>query len=357
MSAAFLPSRLPIIQAPMAGSQGVELCVAVAKAGGLGSLPAAMLTPAVLREQIGAVRASTSAPINVNFFCHAPPAPDPEREAAWLEALAADYADAGLTPPEPGGGPGRAPFDAAMAEVVEATRPEVVSFHFGLPEEDLLARVRATGARVYSSATSVAEARWLEARGVDAVIAQGAEAGGHRGMFLTGDVDGQPGLFALLPQVVDAVRVPVIAAGGVADGRGIVAAFALGARAVQIGTAYLKTPQATVSPVHRRALATARDDATRLTNLFTGRPARGLVNRFMRERGPMNAQAPLFPMATGAVAPLRAYHEARGSGDYSPLWAGQAAALAREEDAGALTERLWLEADLALAGLPSALRP
>ena len=357
MSADFLPSRLPIVQAPMAGSQGVALCLAVAEAGGLGSLPAAMLTPAALREQIEAVRARSRVPINVNFFCHAAPAPDPGREAAWRARLAADYAEAGLAPPAPGGGPGRAPFDAAMAEVVEETRPAVVSFHFGLPEEALLARVRRTGAKIYCSATTVAEARFLDARGVDAVIAQGAEAGGHRGMFLTDDADGQPGLFALLPQVVDAVRVPVIAAGGVADGRGIVAAFALGARAVQIGTAYLKTPQATVSPVHRRALAAARDDATRLTNLFTGRPARGLLNRFLREHGPMNANAPAFPLAAAAVAPLRAHYEARGSGDYSPLWSGEAAALAREEDAGALTERLWREAAAALAALPSSFGP
>ena len=356
MSADFLPSHLPIVQAPMAGSQGVELCVAVAEAGGLGSLPAAMLTPTALREQIGAVRTRVSAPINVNFFCHAPPSPDPEREAGWRAELAADYAEAGLAPPEPGGGPGRAPFDAGMAEVVEETKPEVVSFHFGLPEESLVERVRRTGARIYSSATSVAEARWLDARGVDAVIAQGAEAGGHRGMFLTDDVDAQPGLFALLPQVVDAVRVPVVAAGGIADGRGIAAAFVLGARAVQIGTAYLRTPQATISPAHGRALAAARDDATRLTNLFTGRPARGLLNRFIRDHGPLNPKAPAFPLATGPVAPLRAHYEARGSGDYSPMWSGQAAALAREEDAGLLTRRLWRDAAAALAALPPSLR-
>jgi nitronate monooxygenase len=182
-------------------------------------------------------------------------------------------------------------------------------------------------------------------------IAQGAEAGGHRGMFLSEDIADQPGLVALLPQVVDAVRVPVIAAGGIADGRGVAAAFALGARAVQIGTAYLLTPQALTTPLHRAALREASDNATRLTNLFTGRPARGLVNRFMREHGPMNDAAPPFPLATGAVAPLRAHWEKRGSGDYSPLWAGQAAALAREEDAGALTERLWREAKATLAAL------
>jgi nitronate monooxygenase len=351
MHADFLPSRLPIVQAPMAGSQGVGLCMAVCEAGGLGSLPCAMLTPSVLREQIAAVRARTQAPFNVNFFCHAPPNPDADRKARWLEELAPDYAEAGLPPPAPGGGPGRAPFDAAMAEVVETARPAVVSFHFGLPDESLLARVRSAGAKVYCSATSVAEAVWLEARGVDAVIAQGAEAGGHRGMFLTEDIDAQPGLFALLPQIAGAVKVPVIAAGGISDGRGVAAAFALGARAVQIGTAYLLTPQAMTSPVHRAALRTARDDATRLTNLFSGRPARGLLNRFMTRHGPMNRATPEFPLATAAVAPLRAHFERQGSGDYSPLWAGQAAPLAREEDAGRLTQRLWDEAKDALAAI------
>ena len=348
---AFLPSRLPIIQAPMAGSQGVELCVAVCEAGGLGSIPCAMLTPATLREQIVEIRARTSAPFNVNFFCHIPPTPDPARQAGWLERLAADYAEAGIDPASIGSGPGRAPFDGAMAEVLEDLKPPVVSFHFGLPEPALLARVKAAGAKVYSSTTTVAEALWLAERGVDAVIAQGAEAGGHRGMFLTEDIGGQPGLFALLPQVVDAVSVPVIAAGGIADGRGIAAAFALGASAVQIGTAYLRTPQASTSPAHRAALAKAADDATRLTNLFTGRPARGLVNRFMREHGPMNPAVPAFPLATGAVAPLRAHWEKLDAGDYSPLWAGQAASLAREEDAGAFTNRVWSEAQERMARL------
>lgn len=349
MAADFLPSLVPIVQAPMAGSQGIELCVAVCEAGGLGSLPSAMLTPAQLRAQIAEVRARTRAPFNVNFFCHPAPPPDAERQARWLAELAADYAEADLDPSAAAAGPGRAPFDSAMAEVVAETRPPVVSFHFGLPDEPLLAWAKTAGARIYSSATTVAEARWLEDRGVDAVIAQGAEAGGHRGMFLTDAIDGQPGLFALLPQIADAIRVPVIAAGGIADGRGIAAAFLLGAAAVQIGTAFLSTPQSTISPMHRAALRGARDDSTRLANIFTGRPARAIVNRFIREHGPMNGLAPRFPLAAGAAAPLRAFHEKRGSGDYSPLWAGQSAGLAREEDAGALTIRLWSEAEAALA--------
>jgi nitronate monooxygenase len=351
MISEFLPSRLPIIQAPMAGAQGVELCAAVCEAGGLGSLPTAMLTPSELRDQIAEIRKRTPAPFNVNFCCHVPPKQDPEREARWLGELAPDYAEAALDPPAGGGGPVRTPFDSATAEIIEEAKPPVVSFHFGLPDESLLDRVKGANAKIYSSATTVAEARWLEDRGVDAIIAQGAEAGGHRGMFLTEDIDGQPGLFALLPQIVDAVRVPVIAAGGVADGRGIAAAFALGASAVQIGTAYLSTPQSTISPIHREALRRAKDESTRLTNLFTGRPARGILNRFIRQHGPMNAFAPQFPLAAAAVAPLRAFHEKRGSGDYSPLWAGQAAALGREEDAGALTTRLWSEAKAVLAAV------
>jgi nitronate monooxygenase len=349
----FLPSIIPLIQAPMAGAQGPELAIAVCRAGGLGSLPAAMLTPDHLREQIGAVRGETNAPYNVNFFCHAEPAPNPETEARWRNRLAHYYAEASIDPSGVAAAPARAPFGEAMCAVVEEMRPAVVSFHFGLPPGQLLSRVKTAGALILASATTVAEARWLEQHGVDAVIAQGREAGGHRGMFLSDDIEGQPGLISLLPQVRDAVRLPVVAAGGISDGRGIAAAFALGADAVQIGTAYLRTPEATISPIHRAALASARDDATRLTNVFTGRPARGLINRFVSEVGPMSADAPQFPLAAGAAAPLRTAGENRGSGDFSPLWAGESAALAREESAEALTRRLWTDGQAVAAGLSS----
>jgi nitronate monooxygenase len=345
-----LPSRLPLIQAPMVGSLS-PLTIAVSEAGGLGSLACAALAPAQLREQIGLIRAGTSAPFNVNFFCHVSPSPDEEAEAKWLELLAPYYREIGLDVSAAQRRPGRAPFDEAMCDVIEETNPAVISFHFGLPDERLLARVRNTGAMIVSSATTVEEAQWLESRGVDAIIAQGVEAGGHRGMFLTTDINAQPSLFALLPQIVDAVRVPVVAAGAIADGRGIAAAFALGASAVQIGTAYLMTPQAGRSSIHRAALHAARDDMTRLTNLYTGRPARGLITRFMREQGPMSAVAPAFPLATGAVDPLRTTFEKSGYSDFSLLWAGEAAALAREEDAGGLTRRLWEEASKCASGL------
>jgi len=340
----FLPSRIPLIQAPMAGAQGPALATAVCRAGGLGSLPAALLTPPRLREHIAAVRAATDAPFNVNFFCHVPPRRDEAALARWQQALAPYAAEAGLDSTTAPPALARTPFDAALCEVLEETRPAVVSFHFGLPPADLFARVKRTGALVLSSATTVAEARWLEANGADAIIAQGVEAGGHRGVFLSSDVDAQPGLFALLPQVVDAVRLPVVAAGGIADGRAIAAAFALGASAVQLGTAYLRTPEATTSEVHRAALRQATDDGTRLTNVLTGRPARGLVNRLMRELGPLSDLAPPFPLAADAVAPLRAAFEKQGRGDFSSLWAGQAAALAREEGAEQLTRTLWEEA-------------
>jgi nitronate monooxygenase len=339
----------PILLAPMAGPGTPELAIAVSEAGGLGSLPCAMLSPAEIKAQVQIVQQRTSRPINLNFFCHTPPEPNPAREAAWKRRLEPYYRELGLDPDAPVTAASRAPFSDVHCELVEELKPAVASFHFGLPEGRLLARVRAAGCKVLSSATTVAEARFLEAQGADAIIAQGAEAGGHRGMFLSGDISAQPGTFALVPQIVDAVRVPVIAAGGIGDARGIVAAFALGASAVQLGTAYLFCPEAGVSPPHARALREARDDGTALTNVFTGRPARSLRNRAVSETGPISDDAPAFPMAALAWAPLRAKAEAGGSGDFSPLWAGQAAALGREMPAGELTRKLADEAERLMA--------
>ena len=334
----------PIIQAPMAGAAGIELAIAVARAGGLGSLPAALIDAEQLQRQVGQFRAATNAPLNLNFFCHSPPAPDPQREARWKERLLPYYDALGIDPSLPVVAANRTPFDATACALVEALRPEVVSFHFGLPEAGLLARVRASGARVLSSATTIDEARWLEAGGCDAIIAMGSEAGGHRGMFLSDDVATQVGSFALVPQVVDAVGVPVIAAGGIADARGIVAAFALGAAAVQIGTAYLLTPEARISAAHRDALRRSSGSDTALTNLFTGRPARGLVNRLMRELGPMSELAPAFPTAAAALAALRAHDASAGTADFSNQWSGQGARLLREVPAEALTRELATQA-------------
>ena len=337
--------ELPIIQAPMAGASGSALAIAVSEAGGLGSLPCAMLDAAAIRAETGLIRQRTNGPINLNFFCHSLSQPDLESQSKWRSRLTSYYAELNVEPPAPASGGALAPFDENLCELVETVLPQVVSFHFGLPAPGLMARLKTAGCRVLSSATTVREAVWLEAHGCDAIIAQGYEAGGHRGMFLSDDIATQPGTFALVPQVVDAVRVPVIAAGGIADGRGIAAAFALGAAGVQIGTAYLKTPQSLISELHRAALAAAADDQTALTNVFSGRPARSLVNRVMREVGPMSGDAPAFPTAGRALAPLKATAESMGAVDFSSLWSGQAARLGISGvDAGELTLRLASDA-------------
>jgi nitronate monooxygenase len=338
--ARLLGTELPIIQAPMAGAQVSALTIAVSNAGGLGSLPCAMLTLDGMRKELAAVKAGTSKPYNVNFFCHAPPVPDAQREAAWRKVLSPYYKEYGIDPAAIPAGPGRAPFSAEAADALEDFRPAVVSFHFGLPSPELLARVQAWGSKVLASATSVDEARWLEARGVDAVIAQSAEAGGHQGVFLSEDVNAQVGTFSLVPQIVRAVKVPVIAAGGIADAQGVAAAMALGAAGVQIGTAYLLCPEATISAVHRAALKSEGARKTALTNLFTGRPARGIVNRIIQELGPIHPAAPAFPLATTAITPLRAKAEAQGKGDFSPLWSGQNASGCKEIPAADLTREL-----------------
>jgi len=332
--------ELPIIQAPMAGVQGSALAIAVSNAGGLGSLPCAMLGTEAMRKELEVIKAGTAKPINLNFFCHQAPQVSPEELNAWRDILQPYYAELGIDGASSPGGPTRMPFSREMAEIVSDYKPAVVSFHFGLPSQELLDMVRGCGAKILSSATTVEEAVWLEEHGVDAIIAQGFEAGGHRGMFLTEETSTQVGTFALLPQVVRAVKVPVIAAGGIADAKGVQAALALGAAGAQVGTAYLLCPEANTTAVHRAALKSNAAHITALTNIFTGRPARGIVNRAMRELGPMNENAPKFPFAAVAMAPLRAREETLGSGEFSPLWAGQNVSGCQEVPAALLTHQL-----------------
>jgi len=328
-------ARVPVVQAPMANFAGPELAIAAIGAGAIGSLACAVLDPAQVVEQVAAIRAAAEGPLNLNFFAHKlGPAPD---ESIWRETLTPFYVAEGVDPPA-APPPLRRPFDAAMAEAVEATRPEIVSFHFGLPEAGLLARVRATGARIFGNATNGLEAAWLEGAGCDAVVAQGFEAGGHAGYFLIGH---RPvGMAVLVRQMMRDVRVPVIAAGGIADEVTTVAAMALGAAAVQVGTAYLRTPESRASAVHRQHLANAGPEDGVFTNLFSGGLARGLRNRLIDALGAVNDAAPPFPYASAALAPLRAKAEAEGRGDYSPLWAGQGVRFARDEPAADLTRRL-----------------
>ncbi|MGC2404656.1 MAG: nitronate monooxygenase [Acidobacteriaceae bacterium] len=331
---------IPIIQAPMAGSDSVALARSVSSIGALGSLACALLGPESVRVAADAIRQYTNRPFNLNFFCHALTAPDSAAKEQWKFLLKPHYDRLGLDIEAVAESRLRLPFDAVMCEVVEEVRPEVVSFHFGLPAPDLVDRLKALGIKVLSSATSVKEARWLEDHGCDAVIVQGMEAGGHRAMFLETNVASQVGLFALLPQVADAVSIPVIAAGGIADARGIVAAFALGAAGVQLGTAYLFCPEANVSPLYRQALEQVADTGTAVTNLFSGRPARGILNRYLTESGPMSEAALAFPYAATLVAPLRAASEKAGSMDCMQLWAGQAARLVDAMPADQLTYKL-----------------
>jgi nitronate monooxygenase len=337
-----LGTEFPIIQAPMAGAGGVELCIAAIRGGALGSLPCALLSPEQVRGQVAEVRAQANGPFALNFFCHQ--MPEQVDDGVWRAVLKPYFEEFGV---EPGnGGALRLPFDEEMCRVVEELRPQVISFHFGLPEGALLDRVKSTGAIVIGNATTVGEARWLDQRGVHSIIAQGFEAGGHTGRFLGSDSAEAMGLFALLPQVVDSVSIPVIAAGGIADGRGIAAALALGASAVQLGTAYLHAPEAAISEVHRRRL---HDGRTLFTNLLTGGLARGVHGRLVDDLGPVRSEAPPYPLASAALAPIRAAAEKQGEYGFGPMWAGQSAPLGEALPATELTRKLAADA-LAILG-------
>ena len=336
--ASLLGTALPLIQAPMAGVQDETLALAVARAGGLGSLPCALLDPARLEAALQTFAAQPQ-PINLNFFCHTLAEPDPDAEQRWRQALAPYYDEYGIAPPAPSTAGARRPLDAATVELLAPFRPRIVSFHFGLPDAALLARIKAWGAVVLSSATTVEEGVWLQRHGADAVIAQGIEAGGHRGHFLSDDLSRQPTTHALVTVLARTLTVPVIAAGGVGDRADVRRLLDAGASAVQAGTAYLLCPEATPSPVHRAALVQPAREAA-LTNLFSGRPARGLVNRLMRELGPLSDRAPAFPWASQALAPLRAAAEARGRDDFSPLWSGARPGTLAGLDAAQVTRRL-----------------
>jgi nitronate monooxygenase len=335
-----LELEVPIVQAPMAGVQKSALAIAVSNAGGLGSLPCAMLTIEQIHDELSLITAATDKPWNVNFFCHQPPVEDAQRKAAWNRALKPYYDEFGLDINDVAEAEDRAPFGAEALAVLQEFKPPVVSFHFGLPADDLFQAVKAMGSKILCSATTVAEAEWLESKGVDAIIAQGVEAGGHRGMFLSDDVTTQVGTFALLRQIVNAVEIPVIAAGGIADADGVAAALDMGAAAAQIGTAFLLCDEATTSELHRSALKDPSSVHTALTNRFSGRPARGIVNRIMRELGPLGDDVVPFPLASKALAPLRKAAEERGLTDFTSLWSGQNASGCREIPGAEMVRRL-----------------
>lgn len=332
---------LPIIQAPMAGANGSAMAIEVIKAGALGSLPCAMLSADQIRVEVSKIRSAVKGSLNLNFFCHSPPR-NLDKEIAWKNHLLSYYDEFKIDHNKVISSPDRRPFDEEMCDLMLELKPEVISFHFGLPEEKLIQKLK--GIKIIASATTVDEAKFLADRGCDAVIAQGFEAGGHRGMFLSNDITTQVGTMALVPQMVDALSIPVIASGGISDARGIAASFILGASAVQLGTAYLFTPEATISNVHKKELKNSKDNSTVLTNLFSGKPARGIVNRLIKEQGAMSSLTPDFPLAGKALAPLKAHTEPKGSGDFMSMWSGQGASLCHEMGAYELTLKLASEA-------------
>ncbi len=337
-----LGTEHPIIQAPMAGVQDSALTLAVSVAGGLGSLPCAMLSHDALKTELETLKAKTNKPINLNFFCHTPPTPNAEAEKQWRKALQPYFNEYDIDPNKIPNGPGREPFSHLIADILEVYKPAIISFHFGLPEKTLLERVQAWGTKILSSATTIEEALWLEANGVDGIVAQGLEAGGHRGMFLSKDLTTQMGTFALVPQIVKRVNVPVIAAGGIADKQGVASALDLGAAAVQIGTAYLLCNESKVTALHRSALKSDTAHLTAITNVFSGRPARGIINRAIASLGPLSEHTPEFPLAATAITALRSKAESQGSSDFSPLWSGQNASGCKEISAAELTQQLAL---------------
>ena len=336
----WLGATLPILQAPMAGVQDAGLAQAVSTAGGLGAIPCALLTPKAVSEVLEQWHQAGSLPCNLNFFCHQQPPANDEIAQQWRSLLAPYFAELGVPLDAPPSGAVRRPFDDQMLATLAPFKPPLVSFHFGLPAPELVQTLKSWGTRILSSATTVAEARWLAEHGADAVIAQGIEAGGHRGMFLSTDLSTQMGTMALLPQIVKAVDVPVIAAGGISSRAAVRAAQALGASAVQVGTAYLLCPEARTSPLHRASLTSPAAEHTGLTNLFSGRPARSIVNRAMRELGALRHDVPPFPYAADAIGLLRQAAEARGTVDFTPLWCGQNASDCRTAPAADITRHL-----------------
>lgn len=322
-----LQLRFPLVQAPMAGGATTpELVAAVSNAGGLGSLAAGMLSPAAITTAVTAIRRASTQPFVVNLFVQGTPVPDPAMLADAIEHLQPFYRELGVEPPESGHW---CENFSDQLECVLALQPPVLSFTFGLLDAATVARCQAAGCLVIGTATTVAEARAWQAVGADAICAQGAEAGGHRGSFLPGAQLAMIGTLALVPQVVDAVDIPVIAAGGVMDGRGVAACLLLGATAVQLGTAFLSCPEAGIDRVYRQCLAQARDDSTRVTRVFSGRAARGLDNSFIQRMAPYESQVPDYPLQNALTGPIRKAAARSGQSGYLSLWAGQGVGMSR----------------------------
>ena len=334
----------PIIQAPMAGSTNPELVGAVSNAGGLGSHGCARMSTKELIDTVEKTRAITQLPFNLNFFAHSEPGETPDEDARMESIVADSYQSRGIDGPEANHQPMYYIFDDDYLSVLLEIKPAVVSFHFGSPSTSMLSALRDAGCVSLCSATTVAEARFLADRGIDAVIAQGWEAGGHRGGFHTTYEDFGIGTLALVPQIVDAVEVPVIAAGGIADARGIAAAFMLGASGVQLGSAFLSCPESSISDSYRTEIRNAQDEDTRLSRAFSGRPCRTRNNAYVEKMAQHRIRFPDFPRMYKYSVPLMHSSAANNDSDFSFILYGQAAALNCELPASELVEKLATEA-------------
>jgi nitronate monooxygenase len=332
-----LGTRLPIIQAPMAGGTTTPALVAAASsAGALGSFGFAYTQPEAMARDVEAVRALTKAPINLNFFVNDQPAAvAPEAQRGAIDAIAGYYQALGLPVPAPVRTPYAPDMNAQLA-MAEDIQPAVLTFHLSDLPAERLKRLRALGIKTGGSATCVAEALHLEALGVDFIIAQGAEAGGHRGTYQRDPYEAMTGTLALTRMIVRAVKIPVVAAGGIMDGAGIAAVLALGAQGAQLGTAFIPCVESGAPAIHKQSVLAAREDTTLVTEKFSGKPARGLANRFMREMNAANAPQLAFPAQNQLTGALRAAAAKAGNPDFVSLWAGQAAPLARELSAAQL---------------------
>ncbi|WP_129139396.1 NAD(P)H-dependent flavin oxidoreductase [Modicisalibacter coralii] len=349
----------PIIQAPMAGVATPELAAAVSNAGGLGSLGIGASSVEQARSMIERTQALTSRPFNVNVFCHAPAVRDAAREAAWLAHLAPLFRESGGEPPTGLEEIYRSFLeDEAAFEMLLETRPAVVSFHFGLPSEARIRALREAGIYTLATATNLQEAREIQARGVDAIVAQGDEAGGHRGCFDPQADDERLSMAVLVRRLVKELALPIVAAGGIMDGQGIRAALALGASAAQLGTAFILCPESAANDGYCSTLKSERAETTRMTTTLSGRPARGILNRLIRHADAMpETMPPAYPVAYDAAKRLNAAAAGLGHHEFAAHWAGQSAPLAREFPAGELVSQLiqeWRDGT-DVESLPSAL--
>ena len=339
MTNSVLKTELAIIQAPMAGVQNAKLAVAVCEAGGLGSLPCAMLSAELLKSELDYLSQHTDKPYNLNFFCHQTSDYTLAQQTAWHNLLTPYFDEFAVDVSQFTRNASRQPINQQIIDIIAPYTPAVVSFHFGLPSREIVSQIKAWGGTVLSSATTLDEARWLQTNGADAVIAQGIEAGGHRGHFLSMDLSLQPTTAQLVRECVE-LDIPVIAAGGICTAEDVAQYQALGVAAVQVGSAYLLCEEATTSALHREVLKTVAPDSTELTTLFSGRPARGISNRVMQELGAMPEQAPPFPYASIAMTALRAKAEAKGDSGFSPLWCGERFIVREGINAQQITELL-----------------